>query len=271
MKSRKLKAIFAALSAVAVMATAMTGFAAATTTYDLANNKVVVSETVRTAEAGKEVTYLVKSNDNIVYIDQATADNTGSATFNYKIAVDKLDVNLSTLATFGTDGDTPITDGSDVLPLAKFGDDNAETYTVEFTKAITGSEDTANATIVAKDGYEITAVKINGEAQVDFVGTVELKIGDVLVVETQPQQTDVVINDSAKYVEFDDANDAYLATCVITFTGDKSEAIGKIGMIYENHFYPALAAEGGKAAVQLKLPEKIGTVTEDDFYAEIDN
>ena len=251
MKSRKLKAILAALSAVAVMATAMTGFAATKTTYDVDSKKVIVEETV-TAEAGKEVTYLVKSNDQIVYIDQATANESGTATFSYKIAGDKLAADLSTTATFGTDGDTTVTGGSDVLALAKFENVDATEYTVTFTKAITGSEDTANATIDAKSGYEITDVKINGETQ-GVVNTVSLKIGDDLVVEAKKAYTAPTISAESTENTTDviDGVTYNSKVTIIAATGDYKS----VGVKCKGIYYPALKVENGKAAVKLILPD----------------
>ncbi|MBQ4527659.1 MAG: hypothetical protein II998_06280 [Clostridia bacterium] len=185
MKSRKLKAILAALSAVAVMATAMTGFAAATTEYDLATGKVIVEETV-TAEAGKEVTYLVKSGDQIVYIDQATADaTTGAVKFNYKIAGSKI-VNLETDVSYGTDGATAVTGGDDELDLYGYANVEGENYTITYNKPITGNGDTTIATIEVEQGYEIESVTIGGVAQVaPFDASYEVANGVAVVVTTK--------------------------------------------------------------------------------------
>lgn len=74
MKSRNLKAIFAALTTAAVMATATTSFAAVTSTatYNDVNGKVKIN--VAIADESKPVTYKAVSGGKIVYIDQATAD-----------------------------------------------------------------------------------------------------------------------------------------------------------------------------------------------------
>ena len=258
MKSRKLKAIFAALSAVAVMATAMTGFAAATTTYDLANNKVVVTETVK-ADPGKEVTYLVKSNEQIVYIDQTTANDAGNATFSYKIAGEKLAADLSTQATFGTDGDNAVTEGSATLALAKFNNVDVDEYTVTFTKAIAGNGDKAEATIAAKDRYEITDVKINGVSK-GAVKTVELSIDDKLTVETKKSYVEPTISAESTEdtkVVIDGVEYAAKVT-IIAAKGDYKS----VGVNCKDVYYPALKVNSdGKAAVQLILPNGSKNVT----------
>ena len=77
MKSKKIIAMIVAFAA--FMAVATSGLAAATvetkTTYNLEDtSKVYVEVDVTSAAAGKEVTYLVKTSKEIVYIDQQTAD-----------------------------------------------------------------------------------------------------------------------------------------------------------------------------------------------------
>ncbi len=73
MKSRNLKAIFAALTTAAVMATATTSFAAVTSTatYSDVDGKVKIYVDVDGTET---VTYKAKCGDEIVYIDQTNSD-----------------------------------------------------------------------------------------------------------------------------------------------------------------------------------------------------
>ena len=105
MKSRNLKAIFASVLTVALLATAMTGFAATvttTSTYNAGDGKVAVVTNVTDATANSEVTYLVKNGEgDIVYIDQDTAAN-GAVSFEYKIAQNKI-ADYATTVKFGTD------------------------------------------------------------------------------------------------------------------------------------------------------------------------
>ena len=95
MKSKKIVAMFVAL--LTFMAVATSGLAAVTTTttYNTVSDRVEVKVDVTEATSSSEVTYLVKSNDEIVYIDQQTADENGKVSFDYKIAKNKI-VNLST-------------------------------------------------------------------------------------------------------------------------------------------------------------------------------
>ena len=108
MKSKKIVAMIVAFAA--FMAVATSGLAAVTTTteyYINDINKVSVEVAVTSAAAGSEVTYLVESGDDIVYIDQQTADGNGAVNFNYKISKGKLTGYAATVK-FGTDGNKPI-------------------------------------------------------------------------------------------------------------------------------------------------------------------
>jgi hypothetical protein len=108
MKSKKIVAMIVAFAA--FMAVATSGLAAVTTTteyYTNDANKVSVEVAVTSAAAGSEVTYLVESGEDIVYIDQQTADENGAVNFNYKISKGKLTDYAATVK-FGTDGNKSI-------------------------------------------------------------------------------------------------------------------------------------------------------------------
>jgi len=266
MKSRNLKAIFATLSAVAVMATAMTGFAAATTTYDEANGKVVVTENV-TAEAGKEVTYLVKSNDQIVYIDQATADaTTGAVTFNYKIAGNKI-VNLETDVSYGTDGATAVTGVDEALDLYGYADVNEATYTITYDKAISGNADKAVATITAKDGFEIESITIGGEAQVaPFDASYDVTNGAAVVVTTKaayvaPEFTP----DDEPVADLDNPEEPSYAQ--VFKVNESVEEYGLMFALFKGatKLYPAVkTSDEGYGAVKIVLPTNYKTTAQTD-------
>lgn len=252
MKSRNLKAIFATLSAVAVMATAMTGFAAATTTYDATNNKVLVTETVN-ADANSEVTYLVKSNDQIVYIDQTTANESGSASFTYKIAGDKI-VDLQTAVTYGTDGANDVTGGAPALVLKGLTNDIKENYTITYSKSIIGNDDTVTATIAAVGENVIKDVAVNGESK-GAVSSVEVDYDDVITVTTEEKVQAPTISASVGEIvkeEFEGV-ERDVVTSVITYTGKPTS----VGVVCGDYYYPAKTAPNaeGKVAVKLILPD----------------
>ena len=150
MKSKKIIAMIVAFAA--FMAVATSGFAAVTTTttYNEIADKVVVDVDVTEATPDSEVTYLVKSNGDIVYIDQKTADASGNVGFDYKIAKTKI-AGLATDVKFGTNGSAAITDTTalylaDVTAttdsnatIAFYTDANCETLIGD--AAIVGSED----------------------------------------------------------------------------------------------------------------------------------
>jgi len=167
MKSKKILAMIVAFAA--FMAVATSGFAAVTTTttYNEIADKVVVDVDVDEATPGSEVTYLVKSGNDIVYIDQKTADETGAVGFDYKIAKNKI-VDLSTDVKFGTNGSAAITDTT-ALYLADVTATDDGNATIAFytdaacenligDAAVVGNKDTIYAKVTVDDGFEIDTV-----------------------------------------------------------------------------------------------------------------
>ena len=167
MKSKKIIAMIVAFAA--FMAVATSGFAAVTTTttYNNIADKVEVSVDVTEATPDSEVTYLVKSNNQIVYIDQKTADANGAVGFDYKIAKDKI-ANLATDVKFGTNGAAAITDTTP-LALNRVAVETDANATIAFYKdaacesligdaAVVGTQDVIYAEVTVKDGFEIAAV-----------------------------------------------------------------------------------------------------------------
>ncbi len=258
MKSRNLKAIFASVLTVALLATAMTGFAATVTTtskYNTGNDRVEVTTNVSDATANSEVTYLVKNGaGDIVYIDQDTAVN-GAVSFEYKIAQSKI-AGYATTVKFGTDStDTFAGTGVEDLGFAPLADQSGETYTVTYANDVVaaGIGETVTANIEAKDGYEIVDVKVNNESK-GVAASVVVDNDDVITVETK----EVEVTPSIQVVK---NLEGTTFTAVIIPTGN----IAEFGVEYDGASYPSLEADKTKiAAVQLILPE--GTVvTEDSF------
>lgn len=106
-------AVFSAMT-VSVFANNVT----TTVTYDISTGKANVV-TSGTATAGKEVTHIVykkgeaPSESNILYLDQATAnETTGAFSFNYSIATNKL--LATSVSVVGTDGDAISPSSTDV-------------------------------------------------------------------------------------------------------------------------------------------------------------
>lgn len=210
MKSSKLKATLAAVSAIAVMASASTSFAATVTTISTYNTddakKVSVTATVNGAEADKEVTYLVKSNGAIVYIDQETAKG-GTATFAYKIDKSKLAADLSTEVKFGTDSTTNTTfDGTTALGFGKVNATGDDKVTITYWKdaectskpisgtIAAGTNETVYAKVTVNDpeNYEIASVII-GETDYGTSGIYALHAGETITVTTKEKITTPVV------------------------------------------------------------------------------
>lgn len=275
MKSSKLKATLAAVSAIAVMASASTSFAATVTTSSIYNTgdskKVSVTATVNGAEADKEVTYLVKSGETIVYIDQATATN-GTATFAYKIDKSKLADDLSAEVKFGTDSTTNTNfDGTTALGFGKVeakGDDNVTiTYwkdaectneqISESTMYAAGAGETiyAKVTVNVPSKYEIASAVINGVDK-GTNGIYALKAGETITVTTKAKTTTPVVVTTKPTVdndvkEFEGKEVNASVTTVLNVTGTADE----YGVLYtvngELTAFPAAAGTNNYAAVRI--------------------
>lgn len=255
MKSRNLKAIFASVLTVALLATAMTGFAATvttTSTYNTGSDRVAVTTSVSDATANSEVTYLVKNNaGDIVYIDQDTAVN-GAVIFDYKIAQSKI-ADYATTVKFGTDStDTFTGTGTEDLGFVELQTQDTETYTVNYANDVVaaGIGEKVTANIAAKDGYEIVNVKVNEESK-GVVASVEVDNDDVITVETKASKVAPAIQVYKKL-------EGTTFTSVIIPTGDGITEFGIEYALFEGvaKQYKSLETDLTKtAAVRLILPE----------------
>lgn len=257
MKSKKIVAMIVAFAA--FMAVATSGFAAVTTTttYNSIADKVVVDVDVTGADAGSEVTYLVKSNNQIVYIDQKTADNSGNVGFDYKIAKNKI-VGLSTDVKFGTDGEAAITDTTP-LALANVAVSTDDKATITFFKelacqneiganAIVGNGDVIFARVDVADGYEIDSVS----GLVDGSGFVYKVSGNSVSVTTKP----IVVTPEIQVPEQEELKEIIAKDKEIEVEGEKVQAteytkvvkvVGQpkeIGVEYDGYRFPALTTGG---------------------------
>ena len=260
MKSKKIVAMIVAFAA--FMAVATSGFAAVTTTttYNEIADKVVVDVDVTEATAGSEVTYLVKSGNEIVYIDQKTADETGAVGFDYKIAKDKI-VGLSTDVKFGTNGSAAITDTT-ALYLANVTATVDGNATIAFytdaacenligDAAIVGNSDTIYAKVTVADGFEINTVSGLEETATANIyevtaNAVEVTTNSTYVAPEVQLPTEEGLADmmtestTAKDHEGNDV-EAVQYTQVLKVIGQPSV----VGVEYGHRRFPALTADGG--------------------------
>lgn len=206
MKSKKIVAMIVAFAA--FMAVATSGLAA-TTTYNYLNDGYVDVRVEATADEGSEVTYLVETPNEIVYIDQQTADD-GVVNFNYKILASKLD-GVTTTVKFGTDGENAPT-GIDQL---KFADANVtgENITVTYWKdknctsdAINGvpslgTGDTVYAKVEAVTDYKLVSYTVNGATTPKDAASyvIPVKSTDVITVATEK----IVVDPGVQDIEID--------------------------------------------------------------------
>lgn len=212
MKSRKLKAVLAAVSALAVLATAMTGFAAidttTTTIYNTADaGKGTVEVDVTGLTPDSEVTYLVKSegagvNDTgIVYIDQATADENGAAEFNYKIAHSAINSAYGTVITMGSDTDE-MTGYDTTLGITALNDvTEGQNYTIVYTEDAYADDDEVNVAIAPATGYVIKSITFDGVAQDVNQTAFTVDPTAVILVETELAEQEPGIAEEVTVVE----------------------------------------------------------------------
>ncbi len=256
MKSKKIVALIVAFAA--FMAVATSGLAATTTTTYLGEKVSVRTEIA--AETGKEVTYLVKSGNEIVYIDQQTAKD-NKAVFDYKIAKNKI-VDLTTDVQFGTNGTAFTTDALEGKAL-EFGgvtvNSDAGVADVTFhkdkdcdTAAVAntlGTEDEVYALVTLNAGYEIDTVKI-GEEEQNKDGKYLVKKGDVLTIITKQsvvapkvEADDMVIEDTVvpEGEEPIDTSKYAVKTVAMKITG----APQYVGVVVGDTLYRALPGVSG--------------------------
>lgn len=258
MKSKKIIAMIVAFAA--FMAVATSGLAAATvttlTTYDVANEKVIVDVDVSGASNGSEVTYLVTNSDgNIVYIDQKTASTTGAVEFDYKIA--KADIpNLVTKVKFGTNGVEKITDTEPLnLVNANIAYDTNQAIVglyadEECTKEINvlGTENKTYLSVEAKEGYEVVKVTVDGEEVTSNSTVYEIEGNGAIVVETKAAEQSVTSTNedvSSTVISNDEnAEDVVGKEVNVTLFKVTAGTPTKVGVKIGDVEYPALTTVG---------------------------
>ncbi len=186
MKNNLLKSVAAAATASALLFSTVTSFAAATattvTTYD-SEGTVSVTSTITEAEKGKMITYLASSGEDgavnvasdIKYIGQQTVPENGVVTFSYKISGKDVTAK-KTIATVRYGSDDATTAGNlnkDAAKTVVYGALTVSKTNCEVTvdKTNIGNGDSAEVTVVPKDGYEMKMVSINGAELSDNMAT----------------------------------------------------------------------------------------------------
>ena len=264
MKSKKIVALIVAFAA--FMAVATSGLAATTTTTYL-GDKVTVSTTIA-AQDGKEVTYLVKSGDQIVYIDQQTADG-DSVTFEYKIDKLKL-VDYASTVQFGTNGtafDAAALENKDLLfdgvtvnsdagvKAVTFHTEAtcADASAVEFEKI--GNGDNVWAKIELNDNYELATVTVNTVDVKDDGFIYKVAMGDTLAITTIANDVDpdvvidnTIVQGGTATIVPDDENKTYVEDTstykVNDFTLKITGSPVNAGIVVDDDFFKAEFAPG---------------------------
>ena len=255
MKSKKIIAMIVAFATFMALATSSFAAVTTTTTYNEIADKVVVDVEVTEATPSSEVTYLVKSNGQIVYIDQKTASTEGKVDFDYKIAKDKI-VGLATDVKFGTNGAAAITDTEALVLNNVTVQKDANVTAIVFYKdaaceeligdaAVVGTEDVIYAKVTVAEGFEIDQVS----GLVDGSGDVYKVQGTAISVTTKATKVDpgvqapedAQIDPVEKEMEIDGETVVVKEyTTVLKVVGTPTE----VGVEYDGEKYPALNLDG---------------------------
>jgi len=239
------KKLIAAIAALAVSLIPVSGFAAevnTTTTYNTESGKVEVSTAVTGATSDSEVTYIVKSAGEVVYIDQDTAEE-GSVEFTYKIDKAKIAEDYSTSVKFGSSSEADTFTGNGTESLGIMALQQSETD-VHYTITYPGEEEAwgygeqVTAQIVPDDGYEVTAIYVDGVKQENLSSNMVLiTYGQTITADVQ----EVVVDPGLSYILIDVADEtgenAGLKSRIVIL--EPKGNVDKIGVLYKGDFYPS--------------------------------
>lgn len=260
MKSKKIIALIVVFAAFMAVATSGLAAVTTTTTYNTSDaSKIAV--TVNVDGVTDEVTYLVKSGTQIVYIDQQTAKD-NEVEFNYKISKEKMS-GLSTSVQFGTNG-TAIGNYEEALPFNQVTTSNggAEvTYYRDDAASDAVSQDlvaygnNVEDVLYAKVVFDTASKEIDWEQTTGLVqgvgnvfkvnGTsVSVVLKDTVVDPgvSAPEGSELTIKSSAEPVTKPDGTiiKTESHTKLIKPVGTPKE----IGVAYDGYKYPAMAENG---------------------------
>ena len=258
MKSRKLRAVLAALSAVAVLATAMTGFAATvTTTTEYYANESYAHVISVVSGANGDVTYLATtsadegvSSSGILYIDQKYTSGE-DITFDYYVNKGAIDGTNTTLA-LGTNGTASITQPDDGIKIYSTNDVDAEGYTITYSGFYGNGDEAVTAVIEAKANYEIKGIKINGVDVEDITTTTTFTVPVIdgqlaeVIVDVEKQ----VLTPSVEILPTEAVEDGkHTLTTVFKLAGE----FEAVGVKYNGVEFPAVYGIDSQEYVAVKI------------------
>ena len=179
MSKRLIKAVAIIATAMMVLLSTATCFAATADTFVKYENGVItVQSTMTDITAGSDVTYLAtvgegapSSKADILYIAQVNNSTGGPHTFTYTISGDKADLigQIKGYIKYGSDNSTVAAGLNSSDPATQIKVNQIDvTYNAEHIEAIeevyVGAGANTTIAVDVKDGYEVTGVKINGVA-----------------------------------------------------------------------------------------------------------
>ena len=250
---KKIVTIAMALSVSAFSVTGLAAEVATTTTYNTQSGKVEVNAAVSGADADSEITYIVKSGNEVVYIDQDTAED-GSVEFTYKIDKGKI-TGYSTSVKFGSSSETEAFEGNGtetlgIVPLSQAG--NEEHYSIVYPGGETAWGYGEKVTAVAEpdSGYEITGIYIDGVLQDSESNTVELTYGQEISATVQEVVTQPGVNYILLETE-DETVDGEVCKSRIAILKPQGN-VSSIGVVYKGDYYASATTE--MSAVKIIFP-----------------
>lgn len=268
MKSRKFKAVLAAVSAIAVLATAMTGFAATIKTETIYNVDSTNKATVKTIVSGldnktAEVTLLVNTvpkagvnGSGIAYIDQKTASD-GQAIFEYQLDKTALsDATQATVISGNTNGE-PVEDaaGNDNLNVKLLADDVQTGYTISYKdEAYGNADDNVTAMVDVTDTTKkIKSITVGGN---DYTATPNAVVVPVkadgsletINVELEANEVEASVTDAV--ITAEPVNGKYEVVAIVKYEGT---TVNEVGVTYEGQEFRSVHDDTNDGIVAIKL------------------
>ncbi|MBR5505060.1 MAG: hypothetical protein IKV73_01960 [Clostridia bacterium] len=268
MKSRKFKAVLAAVSAIAVLATAMTGFAATINTVTTYNVGSTNKATVRTIVSGlenktAEVTLLVKTvpgagvgGSAIAYIDQKPA-SAGEAIFEYQLDKTALsDATQATVISGNTDGEAVTnTAGNDDLNVKNLADDVQTGYTISYENEAYGNGDgNVTAMVTVTDATKkIKSITVGENDYTATPGAVVVPVkadGSLETINVELEANEVEASVTDKVITAKPVNGKYEVVAIVKYEGT---TVNEVGVTYEGQEFRSVHDDTNDGIVAIKL------------------
>lgn len=259
------------------------------TEYDIANSKVTVTTNVAGAVPSEQVAFLVEKGENIIWIDQKPADNSGAASSSFTDTVANAIGATAKVGTASTAATAIAQAGAIALPsyTVTWSVDSTTSYVVAVAgNAAIDKEATSVATTDTVTFYVVCApdeelLTINGEAAALVGGKISYNVGETKVTAYEfafgkkaidEAVTPPVATKSGDVTKADAENKA--ATVIAT-----AENATEFGIVVAKQGYDftqveanfaSLATDGGEGVEVIKLAA-LGANAAGQFVIKIDD